>query len=113
TPSKIPAGASASGAPAAEAELRTAWLRGWRLGRQQTGYRRACVHPLFVHSRQARSGKAMANSNRPAGKPTPDDERGNGQQYAQKHRVPGMPRPSEIRLIGDERQEGDDRTYRD
>ena len=32
---------------------------------------------------------------------------------AQKHRVPGMPLPAEIRLIGDESQDGDDRAHCD
>ena len=68
---------------------------------------------MFVLSRQARGGKAVANSARATGKPASEEDCNTGQQYAQKHRVPGMPRPAEIRLIGDEGQDGDDRAHCD
>jgi len=66
------------------------------------------VDPVFVFPREALGGKAVANFARPMGEPAPDEERDTDQQCAQEHRVPGMPLPAEIRLIGDQRQDGDD-----
>ena len=68
---------------------------------------------MLVLAGQARGGEAVANSARATAKPAPDEDCDAGQQYAQKHRVPGMPRPAEIGLIGDEGQDGDDRTHGD
>ena len=71
--------------------------------------RRTRVHPVFVLPREAPGGKAVANSARPAGEPAANEERDTDQQCAEEHRVPGMPLPAEIRLIGDQSQDGDDR----
>src|SRR5215469_17404162 len=53
----------------------------------------------------------MANSARAMGKPALNDQCSTGQQYAENHRVPGMPRPAEIRFIGDEGQDGDNHAH--
>ena len=109
--SVIGAGASASRITATETDAGTACLRAWsdwvRRYESECGPSRA--DPLFVPTREALRGKAVANFVPPSGQPAPDEERDTDQQYAQEHRVPGMPLPAEIRLIGDQGQDGGDR----
>ena len=59
-----------------EVDARIAGLRLWRyrLGRYQTQYIGPDVHPVFVLSRKACGGKAVANSARATGKPAPDED---------------------------------------
>src|SRR5579884_671260 len=44
----------------------------------------------------------MANSGRPAFKPAAEDERDANENRAEEDGVPAMPRPSKIRLVGDQ-----------
>ena len=73
-PSEIAAGATAARLSPTEAKSRTAWLRGWRLRRQQAGYGRPYFNPLFVFSRETRSREAVANAARGTRKPASDED---------------------------------------
>ena len=108
-PSKIAAGTSASRRSPTEAEVFSPGLRAWRdrLRCYQAEYSGAGVHPLSVFSRKACGGKPTANATRAPREPASKEQRNPGQQDAQKHRVPRLPRPTEIRLVGHQGQDGD------
>ena len=113
--SEIGASASASRISPTEVDVGTVCLLAWRdyVRRYDSECGDAGVHPGFVFPREAPGGKAVANFAWPSGEPAPDEERDTDQQCAQEHRVPGMALPAEIRLIGDQGENGDDSAHCD
>ena len=68
---------------------------------------------MFVLSRQTRGRKAVANSARTQGEPASKEQCNASQCYTEKHRVPGMPLPAEVRFVGDKGEDGSNRADRD
>ena len=115
SPLKIAASASASRSSSAKPKVWIGWLRGWRyrLRCYQAEYGRADAHRVFVLPRQTRGRKAVANSVRTPSEPASKEQCNASQCYAEKHRVPGMPLPAEVRFIGDKGEDGSNRPNRD
>src|SRR5580698_6711838 len=91
-------------------------MRGWRLRRWRYGlrcyqaeYRRADAHRMFVLPRQKCSRKAVANSARPPSEPASKEPCNASQCYTEKHRVPRMPLPAEVRLVSGKGEDGSNR----
>src|SRR5579872_2836671 len=107
---EIGGSAAASGFSTSEMDLGTTGLRAWSdyIGRDESDCGDTDVHPAFVLPREAPGGEAVPNFAGPRGEPSPDEERYTDQQRAQEHGVPGVPLPSEVRLVGGQGQDRDD-----
>jgi len=111
---KFAAGAAAS-RTSAKPKVWIGWLWGWRygLGHYKAEYGRAYAHYVLVFLSQPCGRKAVANSAGALSEPASKEHCNTSECYAEKHRVPGMPLPTEIWLVGDKGEDSSDRAGRD
>ncbi len=114
-PLKIAASSSTSRCSAAKLKVWIGRLRGWRYRFRcyEAEYGRADAHRVFVLPAKTRGREAVTNSPRTRSEPPSKKQCNADQCHTEKDRIPGMPLPAEVRLIGDKGEDRANRADRD